>query len=428
MKANKPNANKKKPKPNKAQARLGRFLPTGAMQVVNSARGITKEGWDWVVQALDPFHDLKHELAGFPDSQSGNSVVRVHQGYFTVGAPGAVPWDCHIFSMPFLSDRSMVPGAYQSGTFTPSGPHTVQHQGLFTAVTSNSPIIMDNTRADVHFFPHTAMPDNCRVIAGGFEVVDTSAEINKQGACTLYRFGNKPVYGNCLVDDEKKMQVDIQINNVAAQYTKWPAKSLSEAVTIPGSVTWEARRGCYVPLCFHDLDIPVQNYKGELRVVTDSMVDPGANYALCSNMDRSGSVPKAHPFQDMESSVQTSGAMFTNLHPSGTLQVRYKIYVEIFPSPADAELTPLSSPSAMLDNKALELYSQVIRAMPVGAPVGDNANGDWFKKIWKVIKSVGDPIATALNGVFPVKKPYDYATGLVDKTLNFAGDTFPFLP
>ena len=45
-----------------------------------SKHTLTSAGRDWLVLALDPFHDLEKSVAGYPDADSSMTVVSCYQG------------------------------------------------------------------------------------------------------------------------------------------------------------------------------------------------------------------------------------------------------------------------------------------------------------------------------------------------------------
>lgn len=85
----------------------------------------------------------------------------------------------------------------------------------------------------------------------------------------------------------------------------------------------------------------------------------------------------------------TSGAYFTGLSPETTLQLNFKLIVEVAPGPND-QLATLATSSPEFDPPALELYSRVCSRLPPGVPQDENPAGEFFKS---VLGTLGDIVA-----------------------------------
>jgi hypothetical protein len=86
------------------------------------------------------------------------------------------------------------------------------------------------------------------------------------------------------------------------------------------------------------------------------------------------------------------GAYFSGLSNTTTLQVNATYYIEKFPSQQDSQLVVLARSSPRDDCIARELYSEIIREMPVGVPQRMNGLGEWF----------GDAVSSAVDFISPV--------------------------
>jgi len=87
-----------------------------------------------------------------------------------------------------------------------------------------------------------------------------------------------------------------------------------------------------------------------------------------------------------------SGAYFTGLSNSTTLQLNATYYIERFPTQQDSALVVLARNSCHGDHIALDLYSEIIKEMPVGVPQRMNGLGEWF----------ADAVSTATDFISPV--------------------------
>lgn len=91
-----------------------------------------------------------------------------------------------------------------------------------------------------------------------------------------------------------------------------------------------------------------------------------------------------------------SGAYFTGLSPTTTLQLNAIYYIERFPSQQESDLVVLARHSCREDKIAMELYAQIIREMPVGVPQRMNGLGEWFAD---AVSSASDFIAPVLSAI-----------------------------
>lgn len=178
------------------------------LQTLVSEGLLTDSGKRWLTEVMDPFHDEKLVLTGYPDTNVAGSVVQVIRKSLQLSVPGAVGagnWDCNICM--FNSEHTDVQPqtAFGQATNSPwnnlaiwqttssgvvpypaegivaySAVAGAQTFGSNSASTGNSQVV-----ASTDATPYLAQ--NARVIAKGFEVVNTTADINKQGLVTCYR-------------------------------------------------------------------------------------------------------------------------------------------------------------------------------------------------------------------------------------------------
>jgi len=100
------------------------------------------------------------------------------------------------------------------------------------------------------------------------------------------------------------------------------------------------------------------------------------------------------------SSFCTGHAYFTGLSPETTLSVTYRTFVEYSP-PATSDFYTEVTPCAEYDPHVFEVYNMVAKQAPYAVPVGQNAAGDFFRKVLGAVKTVA-PIASKLLTPFPI--------------------------
>lgn len=85
------------------------------------------------------------------------------------------------------------------------------------------------------------------------------------------------------------------------------------------------------------------------------------------------------------------GALFSGLDPSASLTINFIYFIERFPNKISS-IKRLCYPSPPFDDRALEVYSDVAREIPVGVMVKDNGAGDWIAGIAKIVGNVASLI------------------------------------
>jgi len=167
---------------------------------------LTTDGKEWLTAALDPFHDWNKPLAGYPDADGSSTIVQCFQYSADVTSAGGVNWDCHISTNPIFDtststsctsvlnensvQSSVITDTYGQGVLNivsvPSGTDSAPNG---TAAWNPAGLVIANlgVNADV-------ISNNSRVIAMGFEVINTTAELNKQGTCLCYRLPSNQIY------------------------------------------------------------------------------------------------------------------------------------------------------------------------------------------------------------------------------------------
>lgn len=453
---------------------------------------ITPEACDWVKSALDPFHDLQLDsLRGYPDvSTEPTVVVKIRQAV-TVSAPyglaeGAT-WDCHIALSPIDFSPCDSP-ATRCAQVTPYGPGQSGSATLAGLVTGDiTPAAFQPGRMDgllINSVPSdstnggnmTFTPGHCprtpgggyqlqqinldnyldfdatdlgvyRVIYSGFEVVNTTAQINKQGAVTVYEYGNSfemgascpsqllnPTAGNF---DRPPSQ--------PTTYFRCPPNTLAEAKIMPGSHSWAAQDGCYNTAKFQSTN----HFQGMTRrpwVICQNNVSAGPNSGYGDNPDNVGykdgsficdlglarqsivtdgvyppSTPGFYSGPVHFSSMNTTGAYFTGLSSGTTLFVTWRVGIERLPAANKPAFLALSQPSAVYDPNALVLYNMVANVLPPGCPQGYNDAGKWFR--W-----ISEAAQKSIPAVYPIVRTASMLASamgrpIIGGTLNALGQT-----
>lgn len=369
--------------------------------------GVTQSGLFWMDHALDPFKDLVKPHPGYPDKNMDPSIVEVVKTTAIVTAPGAVPWDCSIFLDQVLNNINLrtTTAASQSIFFAGGQGATDYPRGgcVIRTATSGTPLDITTTRSNLAVDPNLYTSESCRIVAIGLEVHDTTAELDKQGSVIVWRL-DKPTekeYDSTVVQDNGVTAcVGTTVKTIRLEN---PPNTGAEALDLLGSQQWEAKEGCYlVPIQVEDIN-PALPLRPSAVYVNDGVIYyPTIGSTGVAKLLTVSSATNPSPWS-------MTGAMFLGLKSTASLTLNLNYLVERFPNKASA-IKRLCYPSPPFDNKALLLYSDIARALPVGVPVSENAAGDWIKGVAN--------IAGTIVKMFP--HPYAQMAG---KGLDLVEDT-----
>lgn len=381
-----------------------------ALEALFAGGQLTNDGKDWLTCALDPFHDQQHSPAGYPDAAVSQTVVSMYQYQTTVTAPGAADWDCHIYSLPLCKTDTyqIVTRSADWSTLTEPNPVVNAPCGPLNIVSNNAglalvPVIPASASMAYQSLPGAAVEElasgTSRVIAMGFEVHNTTAEIYKQGAVMTYRMPSAPGQNQCLWRNNG----GTSFGTVTGKQLPQPPPTQADAARLKTSRTWAAKDGVYATLFQSSVDNPLSQMSSQATVFT-SPADPGLSSTAWMQPLIAGlpATPTTYtPFATKTTPYDITGAFFTGLSPQTSLTVKLRVYVERSPGWNLPDLAPLATPSAGYDVRALELYAQAINMLPAAVKVDENAAGDWWRTVLGVVKHVAAPLGSALAGVVP---------------------------
>jgi len=444
-----------------------------------TSRQITDEGCDWLKYALDPFHDLQLDnLRGYPDVNTEPTVIVKVRQALEISAPAGLAdgsnWDCHVALSPIdwakpngLLIRGVEPGLNATAEFQPQGggpgfpagyiseigagagtthavtarmdglvinsvPSGLADDGDMTFTPGHCPLVanggysVENITLDKYLdFDNTDL-GVYRIVYSGFEVVNTTAQIYKQGAVTVYEYGHSFEPGQVVLpfssDTTGTSSVSVP-QSLATNQFRSPPNNIAEAKIMPGAHTWAAQDGCYCTAKFLG-DNPFQSCTNRNYVIAQnnpnagtqsgynmtgtahtmgSFISPGFLGPLSQSTGIKGppntalggtpgltAAPATH-----FSRMSTAGAYFTGLSPQTTLFVTWRVGLERLPAANKPTFLALAQPSATFDPNALLLYNLIANHLPPGCPQGWNDLGKWFNTIATVAKRV-------IPGAFPL--------------------------
>jgi len=244
------------------------------LNAIGAKIGLTECGRDWLIACCDPYHDKPLNVCGYPDVNEAASVTQVVKLSTQVSAPSGVAgnWDCHFHQFPWLgaapstSSFKLINGSdhqtwYQISNNTASGSQWVGLSydsvaaGLGTYLYSNTTVV---NPFQTQLAPYLA--NEYRVIAMGFEVINTTSDLNIQGLVTCYRSPMEDL------DSAKTMFVGTvntgtsPLNSILSWQdvlrASAPPDTASAALLLEGSRQWKAKEGAYVVSTLNSSELP----------------------------------------------------------------------------------------------------------------------------------------------------------------------------
>lgn len=413
--------------------------------------GITEQGKAWLIEAIDPYHDEDCDPAGFPDTNMAASVMQVVKQSFNISAPSGVTanWDCNVYNLPhtlplyYSSGGAITPCTYSLASNSvdfqnsggtsggsvaggvvavygdPTGPSFLNLGGLTLAAYACRDIA--ETTDGMQYSALNAPSyygGNSRVVAMGFEVVNTTAEIYKQGLVCAYR---QPVSrDNALSVNCVPISSPASAASVTTHLVSDAPGSLQDAMLLHGSRQWDAAEGGYCTCTLNGLSNPPGPAMPQAYFLTTTAFG-GASVDGSIGMQFNGT-SMSYPRADSPR-FNMSGLYFAGLSKETTLTVNTVYYVERFPDKADKTLVVLTKNPPGYDAVALEMYSRCLMAMPPGVPQWENGLGDWFKDVVASIPKIARTVAPVL-GALPIPMA-QAASGLASAIGQIGNGTAP---
>lgn len=395
--------------PSKRQAGRGKALVDRA---VREGR-LSPDDVAYIKVATDPYHDTAIEhFNGIPDDYPGKSITEIITSTVTVQTPygaGSGNYNCRIYNYPFLGtqqiDRSTSFSNYYKQEANVASP-----KNYVTIGTGNVDYSLGEFSDYPTYITQIAPPDSALVgsikIAGlGIEVVNTTAELYKQGMCSIARMpqmmssnvNTARIYGNGGPAAAFSTSNCIPIVS--------PPTTLAELTTYPDYRQWEAKEGAYAVI--RQYDVASHSPMGDLslvRFVDDepiaSSIDITDHHRDTSHMyATAGGVYGTDFYQDKRPVISCPSdsvvMFFTGLSESTTMTVRFKWFIERRVNtsiPALQPLVPFVKDSPSINPEVIQLVSMLWRELPPAVMFKENPAGEWFDRILAGIGEYGPKI------------------------------------
>lgn len=361
-------------------------------------RVLTKPGRDWLIAAVDPFHDTDLGVTGYPDTNVAASIVQVVKQSVTIASTvgTSADWDLHIFSLPVTSALNTEAFLISDGNVlynanTPGGLGMLNWSQGVTGSGANLGIglVSGSLSANASYFQ-----GNCRVIASGWEVVNTTADLYKQGQATVYRMPQPPALPVTYGLGTSSAGVLTAFYGAGSLYSlRSPPDTTAEAFLFSGTRQWAAREGAYMVPTFSTPNLPPA-FDAQTGFYFPDPI-PGTTYNLASAITQSGST-YSFVNEAKHTNQNTAGLFLTGLSGTSTVTLTLNVFIETFPSFEDTQLVVLAKPSPRYDLVAQEMYAECLADMPSGVMVKENGLGDWFKNAISTVSRWAAPALSAI--------------------------------
>jgi len=387
------------------------------------ADNVSHDGKQWLQCALDPAHDVDLVVAGYPDRSNIPSVVQRVVQTMVIAAPNPSMtnnWDCSLIDWPDIVNGEM--SDYNTTTGAPPGSVY-----MVSSASSTGGLVAYSTDSGQHTLPPSGTNNNTqfldaydyvsntssRVIGKAFEVMNTTAELYRQGTVITWRQAEGcelAPQGVLFVGSGGSQTNPTYVGKTPVVCSPEPPTEATVAQLLPGSQQWEAAKGVYMPSYLQGMVNPPTRMVPELQLYGAGI--PGSTpYSgvgkSCYQVATWGTFDTTEimPYSSFTTPYSICGAYFLGLSPQTTLTVRQILWIETFPGVRDT-LAPLSHPSAAYDPFALALYAEAARKLPIATVFGDNPIGEWFEDVVDTIAQVASPALGVASAVFPEAAPF----------------------
>lgn len=388
-----------------------------ADRIINSvcaSSKVTLEGKRWLKLALDPFPDETRTCGGFPDMVSSKSNVIPIKVATSISSAGGVPWDCLIGFNGITESAKVRTTVQTNNRFLLAGQGLTDYDlGGLQVRTGVVGANLDPTTISGNLFLGTPTDRPWRMISGGFEVHNTTAPLNRQGAVLCFRQPSVPIdkFTGALTDVSGASQSPITVTSVA----KLP-QNVADVQNIPDSTNWSAEDGVYIVFAMDGATNPANFLPEAVGVSPAPRTSDNAGNVYFPQI--TGATPNQTVANSTNSYVpfNSCGALFTGLSPTTTLELVWHAVIESFPPPTDRTLMALATPSAAYDPEALLLYARALRQLPISVPVSENGLGTFFLEAAKSIASWAAP--KLLKGLDDGEKREDHELAKIKAELE----------
>lgn len=426
--------------PTRKEVRNGKQLLADA---VKSGK-LTNHDIAYIKCATDPWHDTSiDDFVGIPDTFNGKSVTEVLTTTVDIKTPyaqGSGNYSCRIYNSPFLGGNQLIRSTAYGPTVTqpvavPGNTINVANVVIDYSATSNFSDYPVHTT--VLPIDQANLIGSVKIAGMGIEVVNTTAELYKQGMLSVARLP-QPLssntmcfctYGSTVSSNATWIPYPMEVIPIIS-----PPTTLSELTTYPDYKQWEAKEGMYaVVRQYNNLSHSPAGWKSIARFIDHEPVGSTSSVYTQTNIDTSwlkntspgsSGAPLNTWMPDtgvITAPMDTVVAFLTGLSESTTLTVKVKYYVERRVNTSINELralVPFTKDSPPINPLALELVSTLWSILPPAVMFKENPAGEWWDRVLGGIAE----IAPSVLGMIPHPIAKAAAVGLPMAINAFRGE------
>lgn len=358
--------------------------------------GLSPCGRDWLIAALDPFHDnqLEH-LSGWPDEVTTPSVLRQVKASLPISFAPGVPLDVHIEVWPWLNNMLVSNFTTAGGGVialpATSGPVAVPPVSVYQVTPGSAPNFTLAPTSGL-IYPASMQASKGRLVGMGLEVLNVTAPIQRSGTIYTWRMPG-------LEEEVETYQYTtggLLTRVGSTRRTTTPPQSVANAELLPGTRSWAAEEGAYMimpfvgdnPALYPTTLSPIYNTTGTGALQVDN-TNTGMN--IMTGIATAGS--------NLNRLIPSNlfGAILTGLNDQAKLTINVVWFYEEFPDISSPVLT-LATPSCEYDPVALALYTEVLSSLPIAVPSSWNTEGSWWWDVVTAIKDHANSVGMILGG------------------------------
>lgn len=213
--------------------------------------------------------------------------------------------------------------------------------------------------------------------------------------------------------------------------------TIDEATSLPTAKQWDAKHGCYLIPRLTSFDGPFNG--PDCDDTDDAKLNTIALHTATAVVDNVSCAPNligsgpavgishstatrisASPLPASVGNLFSSGPLmpysatgvhFTGLSAESTFTFVATWYIQCSPLPG-SPLATMVVPTPAYDPRVYEIYTKVMRAVPLATYKDDNDFGTWFRKVMGMVSRVAGPVGSAL-GMPGVGKAVGTVAGVV---------------
>ena len=371
---------------------------------------LTEAGANYIRQRFDPYHDRPVKAVGLPDNYNGHTVSRIIKKslpFTAISAEGSVPaapWNCSIFQTPICDPqvcRPVTTAVSNRFEWDTASTATGAYGGLMIVRHDTDDVLLPPVAGSTNLLGILSLTSEdlsnvMRVTAMGFEFIDSTSVLNRQGVLTAYRQNEQQQAQSLMEGVGRPVVSNIGYEvKASAKIIKKPPKNVNDAMNIPDTKQWKVEEGAYCSIDFNQDDIPMTNPVPVMFMLQAYNADmaPGTSGNGITHFSFEADNPIETPMPTSSPTftrreyvtpaqkylpINQSGIILSGLNPLFSGVVNCIWYVECAPSGEDVELLTLASQSPAYDPFAMKLIGILRFLEPICVKLRENYTGEWF--------------------------------------------------